>query len=140
MKSINLKLFSVCMLLIFSSCKKDAGIGGTSSIKGKVYATYFDKTFYTVKDSAYAPGVEVYIIYGGQSTFGSHQKTAYDGTYEFKYLQKGSYKIYAYSQDTTGRSNYQLNIYSPMLPIIKNVDITKRKQTVEVLDIKVNIK
>ena len=141
MKSIHLQLFSICLfILLISSCKKEAGSGGTSFIKGKVYAKYYDKIFYAVKDSAYAPDVDVYIIYGDQSTYDDHQKTTYDGSYEFKYLRNGSYKIYAYSQDTTGHYSFQVNIYSPLLPVIKNVEITKKKQTVEVSDINVILK
>ena len=140
MKSIHLQLISICFLLIFSSCKKQAGEGGTSFIKGKVYAKYYDKSFYSLMDSAYAPDVDVYIIYGNEPTYGNHQKTSYDGSYEFRFLQNGSYKIYTYSQDTTGHYNYHLNIYAPLLPVIKNVDITKRKQTVEVPDLDVIIK
>ena len=140
MKANHLLLFSTCFLLFFSSCKKEAGQGGTATIKGKVYANYYDKNFYILKTSSYAPDVDVYIIYGGESTFGDHQKTSYDGSYEFKYLRNGSYKIYSYSQDTTGQHNFTLNIYAPLLPVIKNVDITKRKQTVEVPDLNVIIK
>ncbi len=140
MRSIHLQLFSICFLVIFSSCKKEAGQGGTSFIKGKVQAQYYDKTFSTLKDTGYAPNVEVYIIYGDMPSYGNHQKTNYDGTYEFLYLRNGSYKIYAYSQDTTGLYKYQVNIYSPLLSIIKNVEITKKKQTVEVPDINVILK
>ena len=137
MKSIYLQLLPICFLLLFSNCKKEAGKGGTSFIKGKVYAKYYDKTFYILKDSAYAPNVEVYIIYGNEPTYGDHQKTSYDGTYEFRYLRNGSYTIYAYSQDTTGHYNFTLNIYAPLLPVITNAEITKSKQTVEVPDLKV---
>ena len=140
MKYTHLQLFSICFLLIFSSCKKEAGEGGTSSIKGRVYGNYFDKTFYSLLDSGYAPEIDVYIVYGDMASYGDHQKTNYDGTYEFLYLRNGSYKVYAYSQDTTGRYNYQLNIYAPRLAVIKNVDIVKGKQTVEVSDINVIIK
>lgn len=142
MKSIHLQLFSICfmLLLIFSSCKKTAGEGGTSFIKGKIYGKYFDKSYYTLCDSGYAPEVDVYIIYGDQPTYGDKQKTSYDGTYEFKYLRDGSYKVYSYSQDTSGHWNFHLNIYAPRLAVIKNIEITKRKQTVEVPDINVIIK
>ena len=140
MKSIHLIIFSICFLITFSSCKKEAGEGGTSFIKGRVYAKYFDKTYYTVRDSAYAPEVDVYIIYGNMATFGDHQKTGYDGTYEFLYLREGSYKVYTYSQDTTGHYNFTLNVNAPRIPVIKNVEITKGKQTVEVPNMNVIIK
>ena len=132
MKSIHLKLFSICFLILFSSCKKEAGQGGTSFIRGKVYAKYYDKYFYTLADSAYAPDVDVYIIYGNEISFGERQRTTFDGSYEFKYLRKGSYKIYAYSRDSTGAYQNKANQYSPNIAIIKEVEITKRKETAEV--------
>lgn len=135
MKSIHLQLFSICFLLLFSTCKKEAGQGGTSSIKGKVHAKYYDKDFYSLASTSYAPDIDVFIIYGDESVFGERQRTTYDGTYEFKYLRKGKYKIYAYSRDSTGLYKNQVNKYSPEVAIIKNVDIKKSKQTIEVPDI-----
>lgn len=135
MKSIHLQLFSICFLIIFSTCKKEAGQGGTSSIKGKVYAKYYDKDFYSLAKSSCAPDIDVYIIYGDESTFGERQRTTYDGGYEFKYLRKGQYKIYVYSRDSTGFYKFQVNKYSPNVAIIKNADITQKKQIVEVPNI-----
>lgn len=137
MKPIYLQLFSICFVLIFFSCKKEAGDGGTSSIKGKVHAKYYDKDFYSLASTSYAPDIDVFIIYGDESVFGERQRTTYDGTYEFKYLRKGKYRIYAYSRDSTGFYKNQVNKYSPEVPIIKNVEITKGKQFVEVSDIHV---
>ena len=135
MKPICLLQLSICLVLLFSSCKKEPGPGGTSSIKGKVYATYYDKSFYALTDSSYAPDVDVYIIYGGQTTYGNHQKTSYDGAYEFKYLRNGAYKIYVLSRDSTGLYKNQANRYAPSVAVIKNVDITKRNQTVQISDL-----
>ena len=87
MKSkIVLVLLSLITLII--SCKKEAGQGGRATIKGKVYAEYWDKDFFSKQDSAYAPNVDVYIIYGNDASYGDNQKTSYDGTFEFKYLLK----------------------------------------------------
>ena len=124
-------------LLFFLSCKKEAGAGGSSFIKGKVFARYYDKNLYFLADSAYAPDVDVYIIYGNESAYGDHQKTVYDGTYEFRFLRKGVYKIYAYSRDTTGYYKNQANKYSPDVASIKTIEVTKQKQTVEVQDIRI---
>jgi hypothetical protein len=88
-------------------------------------------------DSAYAPNVNVYIIYGDEFTFGDHQSSSKDGTYEFKYLQKGSYKIYSLSRDSTGTYNNHINQYAHKLAIIKEVEISKNKQTIEVSDINI---
>ena len=131
---MNLKTFFILLIstcFIFSSCKKDAGQGGDSFIRGKVYAYYYNKTLTAKLDSAFAPNVTVYIIYGNGVTFSDDQKTNYDGSYEFKYLKKGDYKIYAYSRDSTGASIGSVNTFSPDIAVIKNVTISKKKQTVE---------
>ena len=125
------------LVFLIGSCKKEEGQGGRATIKGKVYAEYWDKSFSTKQDSSYAPNVDVYIVYGNESTFGDDQKTSFDGTYEFKYLQKGNYKIYAYSRDSSGVATGQLNTYSPNVAIVKSVEITERKQIAELDDIKI---
>jgi hypothetical protein len=135
MKTIFSLLFSGFIFLSLFSCKKEAGVGGTSSIKGKVYANYYDKYFYTLAKSSYAGDIDVYIIYGNNSTYGSRQKTSYDGTYEFKYLENGAYKIYAYSRDSTGKYKNAANQYAPKVAIVESVEITKRNQTINVPDI-----
>ena len=133
------KISLVFLLLtsLFISCKKEAGQGGRATIKGKVYAEYWDKAFSAKKDSAFAPNVDVYIIYGNDVSYGDNQKTSYDGTFEFKYLQKGNYKIYAYSRDSSGVATGQLNVYAPNIAVVKSVEITERKQTKELDEIKV---
>ena len=45
-----------------------------------------------------APDQDVYLIYGSENTFYDDDvKTSYDGSFEFRYLQKGDYQIFAYS-------------------------------------------
>ncbi|MES2590704.1 MAG: hypothetical protein V4608_02380 [Bacteroidota bacterium] len=128
-----LYLILLAFTIIFStSCKKEAGEGGTSHIKGKVYAKYYNKNFSILAGSAYAADIDIYIIYGDQYTFGERQRTSHDGSYEFKYLEKGSYKIYAYTKDSTGAYNNHVNQYAPDFAVIEQVEITKNKQTVEV--------
>lgn len=137
MKLIFMQLFLVCFLILFSSCKKEAGQGGTSSIRGRVHAKYYDKDFYSLASTSFAPDIDVFIIYGDEPVFGERQRTTYDGTYEFKYLRKGKYKIYAYSRDSTGFYKNQVNKYLPEVPIIKTADITKNKQIVEIPNIEI---
>ena len=107
-----------------SSCSKDAGQGGNSTIWGKVYVKDYNTDFSHLIYEYYAPEIDVYIIYGNDMSYGDRTRTNYDGTYEFKYLRSGNYKIYAYSTDS-------LNPNSSMLPVIQNVEITKRKQTID---------
>jgi hypothetical protein len=140
MKKLIVFIFATASLL--SACKKEEGKGGRALIKGKVYAEYWDKAFNLKADSGYAPDVDVYIMYGDQSVFGDRTKASFDGSYEFNYLQKGDYKIYAYSRDSSGKAasastgdpNY---LYNPDRAVIKSVKVSDRKETVEVDEIRI---
>lgn len=101
MKKISASILIVLAFLI-TACKKEAGEGGTSKITGKImvrnYSGSFPAPFYTVYG---AQDHDVFIIYGVNDTVvGDRVKTSYNGDYEFKYLQKGTYTIYVYSEDT----------------------------------------
>ncbi|HNZ43221.1 MAG TPA: hypothetical protein PLB59_10740 [Bacteroidales bacterium] len=113
---------------IFVSCKKDPGEGGTSSIYGKVYMKDYNSTYTVLLEEYYAQDVDVYIIYGDDKTYSERIRTNYDGTYEFKYLRKGTYHVYVYSEDSTLQTN-------AMIPVIRDVEITKNNQEVEAEEI-----
>ncbi len=116
------------MVTILTSCKKEEGEGGTSSIIGKVYVKDYNDTFTVLEDEYYGQEVDVYIIYGDDVSFGDRTRTNYDGTYEFKYLRKGTYHVYAYSKDSTLQSN-------ALVPVIQTVEISKNSQEVQVSDL-----
>ncbi|MCK6649423.1 MAG: hypothetical protein L6Q66_07195 [Bacteroidia bacterium] len=117
-------IFSLFIVLLSVSCKKPAGEGGNSSIKGNIWVEEWDASF-TVHLSAndrVGMGEDVYIIYGDDVSYGDKIECSYDGTFEFKYLRKGTYTIYVYSKDP-GPSGIKA--------IVKKVDITDKKQTVD---------
>ncbi|MGZ4156179.1 MAG: hypothetical protein ACXVED_03315, partial [Bacteroidia bacterium] len=60
---------------------------------------------------------------------------SYDGSFEFKYLEKGSYKIYTYSRDSTGKYINAVNKFAPKVAVVVDVDITKARQSIELPDI-----
>lgn len=93
-RSILLSLFS---LLFCFSCTKDEGQGGRATIQGKLYVLDYNLEG-ELKDEFYAPDEDVFIVYGDDAFYGDNVKTHYDGTYQFNFLQKGSYQIYAYSR------------------------------------------
>jgi len=103
MKKYTNLILAVIVIFSFlnSSCKKQEGKGGKLSIKGKVYANYFNKSFTKQRGEGYHPEEDVYIIYGDEEFNGDDVKTNKDGVYEFNYLQKGKYTIYTYSTDLT---------------------------------------
>jgi hypothetical protein len=129
------KLLLIIMPLIFavmiSSCSKEPGVGGNASIHGKVYAKYYNKTFLVLYGEGYAADKEVYIIYGEDLTYGDKVNTSYDGSYEFKYLRKGKYKVVTYSKDST------LTIPSGTYAVIEEGEITDNKENLELPDLKI---
>lgn len=131
MKSIKLILFLSFALLVVSSCSKEAGEGGNSTITGYVHVTDYNATFLIVQGEYPGANEYVYIIYGDDVSYGDRIRTTYDGRFEFKYLREGKYKIYVYSEDTTLSGNSV---------VIQDAEITSKKQTVDVgtLEIKKN--
>jgi hypothetical protein len=114
------------ILISFSACKKTAGEGGTSSIKGKVWVEDWNSGF-TIKNGEYAGADEdVFIIYGDDVSYGDKVAANYNGEFEFKYLRPGKYTIYVYSEDKTLQSK------SGKISIVKEVEISGKKQTVTV--------
>lgn len=128
-------LISVAILLFAGiACKKEAGEGGNSSIKGKIwvenyntlnnsYDTYFLKGEYPGADE------DVYIIYGNDISYGNKVKSGPDGVFEFKYLRPGDYKVYVQSKDTNRA--YLSGAISGIRTVDVSVTISKKKETVE---------
>jgi hypothetical protein len=115
----------------FLACEKEAGKGGTSTIRGKVIIREYNKDFTIQKVPDYpAAKKDVFLIYGDDAVYGDKFETSYDGTYEFNYLREGNYTVFAYSKDST--KNYDLT--SELIPVIREVEITGKNQTVEVPD------
>ncbi len=90
------------ILLTVASCKKEAGDGGNSSIKGKITRELrvVLNNPATAVGSFPAADEDVYIMYGDHVSPDDRVQTNYDGEYEFLYLRPGKYKVYAFSKDT----------------------------------------
>jgi hypothetical protein len=121
------KIRSILMLLtvsliatIISSCEKPPGPGGKAVIKGKVWAVDYDNTFYRPITEGYAVDERVYIIYGNGTTPNDDVRTGPDGSFEFRFLNKGHYRVYVNSLDTAGKGYKGLDSYKS---IIKDVDL-----------------
>ena len=115
---------SLTTVFLMTACKKDAGSGGSSSISGKVYVKDYNSTFTVLQDEYFGQEIDVYILYGDEKSVGDRVRTSYDGTFEFKYLRKGIYHVFAYSKDSTLQTN-------AMIPIIKDIEITKNGEIIE---------
>ena len=92
---IKLFLFLFLFLFTFSFCSKVEGPGGAVTVKGIVIER--DHVGLNVFEYP-AIDQDVYIIYGNENSFYDDDvKTSYDGSFEFRYLQKGDYQVFAYS-------------------------------------------
>lgn len=109
-----------------SACENGPGEGGTSTIKGKIFIQNYNGSGNLVSEY-YAPEERVYIIYGDADFYGNDTRTSYDGTYEFQYLRKGSYTVFAYSDCDTCASGTEA--------IKAMTEITDNHSTVELPDI-----
>ncbi len=98
MKKLIIGSFAALSLV---ACKKIEGEGGTGTITGKIMIdqySYIDAV--QNLEGSYAGAAEdVYIVYGDDDTiFDDKVECNYDGTFKFKYLQPGTYTIFAYSE------------------------------------------
>ena len=128
----------ICLVLslFVISCKKTEGLGGTSTITGKVIVHDFDGGFQSPVPIEIRPVAkeDTYIIYGNDhSTYDDNYKTSFDGSYEFKHLQKGVYRLFAYSKDSTGAKNGLLKDLK--IPVFIEVEITSNGSTITAPDL-----
>ena len=110
------------LFLFLISCSKYEGEGGSSTIKGVILEQKYNSLGNVIAEYPIADQ-DVYIIYGNGNTFYDDDiKTSYDGSFQFRYLKKGSYKIFVYEDCATCPSGKK--------EIIVPVEITKNNQTV----------
>ena len=114
-------IFSTIALTLFS-CSKEEGEGGRSSISGKVHMTDVKDAEPNIVLGEYdAPDYDVYIIYGDKDdVYDDDMKTNYDGTFQFKNLREGSYRVYVYTQDLAQTSGVST--------VFKALDIGKNEE------------
>jgi hypothetical protein len=107
---------------------------GNSTISGRIYVVNYDPiticTTFPQVDTALAQEENVYLVYGNHEYYDERIRTHYDGTFTFKDLIKGTYKIYVYSEDISGSTE--------MIPIIQQVEITYENQHEVLPDIYIN--
>ena len=96
MNKYTLPILIALFITVAHSCKKEEGQGGKATIEGKLYNNLYDPNGKFLKKEE-ARDVDVYIIYGNNIVYDDNNNTHSDGTYSFKYLRKGKYKLFAYS-------------------------------------------
>lgn len=114
-------VFTLFTLFLWS-CEKGPGEGGLASIEGKLYVYKYNGNCTELRDEYYAIDQRVYIIAGDETTHFDNVRTGPDGTFIFKYLRVGKYRIYAVSKNC--------NIPGGEEPVYLEVDITNRKEKV----------
>ena len=126
MKKLISFLSILSLIIIASSCNKVEGPGGSSSIKGKLHALVHDGAGNLINEYD-LHDYDVYIIYGNdteETFYNDDVKTSYDGSFEFNYLEKGSYRLFAYEKCVSCPSGKDV--------VMLDVEITDKKSTVEV--------
>jgi len=92
-------LLSILVLSISTSCKKVEGSGGGATIKGLIQEQKYNALGNIIAEYP-AADKNVYLIYGTSDQFyDDNVKTSYDGSFVFKYLQKGTYTVFVYADD-----------------------------------------
>ena len=87
------------MGIITSSCNKDEGLGGSSSIQGYIYNIVYRSDNSSIADTIPIPGERVSIVYGNDEDgpiASKDVRTNKNGMYHFEFLRKGNYVVYAY--------------------------------------------
>jgi len=124
---LTLSALSLLIFFCFSSCSKVEGEGGAATIKGKITVQDYNNAGTTLQDTYPGADRDVYIVYGNENTFYDNDiKTSYDGSFEFRYLQKGNYQIFVY-EEVQGADHDTVIVYP--------VSISEKKQVFDLPEI-----
>jgi hypothetical protein len=100
---------------------------GTAVVKGKVIEkNYKNSSSYPNLQTKYivpAKDKEVFLLYGTETVPVERVRTSYDGTFEFKNLIKGTYKVFVLSEDVTEETD--------QIPIFKEALVTENGQVID---------
>lgn len=129
------KTFTLCFPFIYlmllastiTSCKKEPGEGGAATIKGKLLAGNYHSPEASVTSEDGIAEEVVYIIYGDHTVPDRNEKTGPDGSFEFNFLRKGSYTLFAYSLDKDSKIPFEAIVQ-------KTIEINDKKEAVEITD------
>ena len=125
MKLIATLIISITLLV---NCTKTAGTGGKATIKGSIDVTNIKNG--VIKDQYKAQEHNVYLIYGEGDLYSDNMKTSFNGEFEFKFLNKGKYQVFIYSECNSCPKGQDSLIRVP-------IEINKTKETIEMETIKI---
>lgn len=115
-------LLIIFSLLTLQACKKQEGYGGNCAIKGVLKLRSYNADFSSLKSETTLADEYVYIVFEDGKGYGDRVKTSYDGSFSFTHLQRGNYKLYVYSKDTTLMTTDDV-VYLTDVKISKNREI-----------------
>lgn len=92
-------IFLIVAGLALNACQKDPGSGGTGTIRGKIYGINIRNGARV--DSGYVGDIRVFIHYGDNTWADDETRSSYTGDFQFKWLNKGKYKISIISECDT---------------------------------------
>jgi hypothetical protein len=129
-------IWILASLLAVVSCKKEAGDGGNSSIRGKVYLEVRRdlENSEQIVGTYPAADQDMYIVYGNHVSPDDRIQTNYQGEFEFLYLRPGNYKIYTFSKDTNA---FAVAWDEDHMTVLQEVEITDGNQQVVASDMTV---
>lgn len=93
-------LIILLTILVFSSCEKQEGLGGSAKIYGTLTLEQYNDDYSLLISSQAAQDKDIFIKYGDSKSVSDDVETGYDGYFEFDYLYDGNYTIFYYSKDS----------------------------------------
>jgi len=116
----NNQTYDLDTLYCFSTLDWDEG---TSSIKGKVLETNYKTNGQVKYFNQPALDKDVYLLYGNSTAPVERIRTSYDGSFEFKGLIKGNYKVFVLSEDISEKTD--------LIPVLKETTINEDGQVID---------
>jgi hypothetical protein len=120
------KIILLFTAILFLSCSKEEGLGGLAKITGKVYGIDINSSG-NIVGQGYLGDVTVYISKSGETAYFDKVDSAYDGSFTFKFLQKGNYDIWAFGD--CDNCSWDQNFTK------KTISISSAKETVTTEDL-----
>ena len=126
-------LLLAAFVVVMAACTKYPGEGGRASIEGTVSIErrLVPTNPNTIQDTVTGADVEVFLVYGDNTSPDDRVWTDYTGAFAFNNLRKGNYTLYIYSDDTSGVDGVNPN----RMPILRDIEITERKQVIDVSEV-----
>lgn len=127
-------LLGIAALVVLAGCDPAEGYGGTARITGKVVTKYYNDDYSMLIREAPAVDEQVFLLFGDNVNVGDRVESSPTGSFEFPFLQPGTYTVYFTSRDTTYTGEVE-NVVSKEIELTAGADVDLGTMyKVEVLD------